>query len=264
MKKTTTKKKTVVPPSAGASAPAPRCPRSKWIGFILYQDNCYHMQMLEYFKTRFFDMAYILHDKDKLPDGSLKKPHYHLMVYFDTARTASGYANDKTYYGFFVETEDETKKDKDGKPKKVYKAVMGQDKELAEKRGDKVVKRALFVYGGDNETVFTIHHPQEYYHYLVHDTFMAHIEGKTPYPWEAVKHCGNVDKMSALRDTEFEQHSVIIQSIAEYFTEYKTCRAVMGALIRDGRYDLIKYCEGHALFLRHFFEVWDERGLNNA
>lgn len=228
------------------STSVPRCPRSKWIGFILYQDNAYHMQMLEYFRSRGFDMAYILHNRDVLPDGTYKKSHYHLMVCFDTPRTASGYASEKTYYGFFVENVEA-----DGKT--TYRAVIGQDKELAEKRGDKVVKRALFTYGGDNETVFTIHHPQEYYHYLVHDTFMARIEGKTPYSWDEVWHCGNVDKMVSLRDTESEQHSLVIQSIASYFEQYKSCRAVMCALLKDERYDLIKYCEGHALFLRHFF-----------
>lgn len=28
-----------------------------------------------------------LHDKDKLPDGSLKKPHYHVMIMFDNVKT---------------------------------------------------------------------------------------------------------------------------------------------------------------------------------
>lgn len=232
----------------------PPCPRTRWIGFILYQDNCYHMQMLDYFKVRNYDMCFILHDKDKNTDGTPKKAHYHLMVRFDTPRTASGYASD-TYYGWFVE---KPVIGDDDKEKFVYTAVSGQDLELARSRGDKVVKKPLFRYGGESSTVFSIHHPEEYYHYLPHRTFMCEIEGKVKYSYSDIQYFGDVEKMKSLASTEHDNHVDTIQQIYGYFREYRTCTAVMEKLIEHGRFDLVAYCEGHALFLKHFMSKGGE------
>ena len=46
--------------------------------FICYPESC-ELSVLKYLMDR-FPMCYILHDKDTMDNGDLKKPHYHLYV----------------------------------------------------------------------------------------------------------------------------------------------------------------------------------------
>lgn len=55
---------------------------------ILYLDNTNHLELLEYLIKK-YDYAYILHDKDTNDDGSLKKEHIHLLIFFKNARWGS-------------------------------------------------------------------------------------------------------------------------------------------------------------------------------
>lgn len=60
----------------------------RW-GIILWTDNLVHLQALDYIKRNYKDYIYILHNKDIKEDGSLKKPHYHVILYFPNQKTLS-------------------------------------------------------------------------------------------------------------------------------------------------------------------------------
>ena len=63
------------------------------VELILYFDNESHMLLLKDL-TEKYHYAYILHDKDKNEDGSLKKLHYHLLIFFNNARWGSAILKD--------------------------------------------------------------------------------------------------------------------------------------------------------------------------
>lgn len=52
---------------------------SRYFSFILYEEDKEQMKGYEYIKEH-FDYASILHDRDKLEDGEIKKSHYHIII----------------------------------------------------------------------------------------------------------------------------------------------------------------------------------------
>ncbi len=55
------------------------------IEIILYTDNSNHIKLLNELTSK-YNYAYIVHDKDTNDDGSLKKEHIHLLIFFKNAR----------------------------------------------------------------------------------------------------------------------------------------------------------------------------------
>lgn len=55
---------------------------------ILYTDNLDHIELLKQLTNK-YNYAYILHDKDTNDDGTLKKEHIHLLIFFKNARWGS-------------------------------------------------------------------------------------------------------------------------------------------------------------------------------
>lgn len=55
---------------------------------ILYTDNLEHIELLNQLTSK-YNYAYIIHDKDKNDDGTLKKEHIHLLLFFKNARWGS-------------------------------------------------------------------------------------------------------------------------------------------------------------------------------
>lgn len=53
--------------------------RGCWHGILLYPEDKSHVDALSKLSTAFETIA-VLHDKDKEKDGSLKKPHWHVVV----------------------------------------------------------------------------------------------------------------------------------------------------------------------------------------
>lgn len=59
--------------------------RSKVFNLILYPDDPTHVKALDIIKQS-YDYCMILHDKDKLDTGELKKEHYHVTIRFKNAK----------------------------------------------------------------------------------------------------------------------------------------------------------------------------------
>lgn len=67
--------------------------KSRTFALELYPEDNTHVEKLEYIK-KYFDYAYILHDKDKWEEdteehkaGEIKKPHWHVIIAFKNARS---------------------------------------------------------------------------------------------------------------------------------------------------------------------------------
>lgn len=68
--------------------------RSRRHCLLLYPDDETHIKALEYIKHN-YEHLYILHDKDVYNDtGELKKPHYHVIVEFKSAKWRSALAKE--------------------------------------------------------------------------------------------------------------------------------------------------------------------------
>ena len=67
--------------------------KSRTFALELYPEDNTHVEKLEYIK-KYFDYAYILHDKDTWDEdseehksGDLKKPHWHIIICFKNPRS---------------------------------------------------------------------------------------------------------------------------------------------------------------------------------
>lgn len=55
---------------------------------ILYPDNLVHLTLIDFIRSQ-FRYALILHNQDKKEDGSFKKEHWHVLIYYENAKTES-------------------------------------------------------------------------------------------------------------------------------------------------------------------------------
>lgn len=55
---------------------------------ILYKDNLIHITLIDYIRSH-FKYALILHNKDLKDDNTPKKEHYHVLIYYENAKTES-------------------------------------------------------------------------------------------------------------------------------------------------------------------------------
>lgn len=74
----------------------------RW-GIILWTDNDTHLNALDYIKRNYQNYIYILHDRDVKEDNTLKKSHYHVILYFPNQKSLSSLKsqlklNDSDFY----------------------------------------------------------------------------------------------------------------------------------------------------------------------
>lgn len=62
--------------------------RYRTFELILYPDNLIHLTLLDFLRSH-FKYALILHDKDLTGEGEKKKNHYHVLIYYENAKTES-------------------------------------------------------------------------------------------------------------------------------------------------------------------------------
>lgn len=63
------------------------------IGLILWTDNSTHINAIDYIKRYYPHYIGILHDKDTKEDNTLKKAHYHVLLYFPNQKLISTIKN---------------------------------------------------------------------------------------------------------------------------------------------------------------------------
>lgn len=209
--------------------------KGRWIACVVYPDNPYQMAALSYMVNLGLTLCYIQHE----PEEEEKKAHIHVLIFFDTARSASGFCSSfgrcpclKTDSGF-----------EPIPPENV--SILRQS------RSDDIVEKPIFSHA----EVVSI--PESYYLYMFHKDFKSVMAGKTPYDDKMMHYCGDGDALKKLKHTEFSNKGTTLLEIQNYFDTFKSCRAVMAALLRDGRQDLIGYIEGHSYFVRTFMEQVD-------
>lgn len=74
----------------------------RW-GIILWTDNPTHINALDYIKRNYQNYIYILHNRDVKEDNTLKKEHYHVLLYFPNQKSLSSLKkqlqlNDSDFY----------------------------------------------------------------------------------------------------------------------------------------------------------------------
>ena len=74
----------------------------RW-GIILWTDNDTHINALDYIKRNYQNYIYILHNCDVKEDNTLKKAHYHVLLYFPNQKSLSSlknqlHLNDSDFY----------------------------------------------------------------------------------------------------------------------------------------------------------------------
>lgn len=210
--------------------------KGRWIACVVYPDNIYQMSALSYMVNLGLTMCYIQHE----PETDEKKPHIHCLIYFDAPRSASGFCSSfgrcpclKTPDGFEV--------------------IPPENVDIIrQSRPADIIEKPIFSHA----EVVSI--PSSYYLYMFHKDFKSVMAGKKPYDEKLMHYCGDGETLRKLKHTEFNNKGTLLLELQSYFDTFKTCRAVMAALLRDSRQDLIGYVEGHAYFIRSFMEQVDD------
>lgn len=204
--------------------------RSSWIGCVLYPDNCYHVEFLEYLKQMGVTHLYIKHQ----PEEDEKKEHIHLMCHFDYPYTVSGFLK-SVGTGFFVETG----KDEKGKP--IYKPIKKEEKELY---SNSVELNII----GHAENITS---PQGSYIYFLHKDFKSRF--KIQYKDSDVKKFGDLRLINKITRISYIDRDLMYQEIASYACQSDNSRDFIRRVMADGRTDIVDYVSGHAYFVKEFF-----------
>ena len=235
--------------------------KTRWIACIFYPDNPYHVLALDYLKELGLTMCYIHHDA-VVGTGSDEhdcKDHIHAMIYFDTPRTSSGFASSFGTCPTLFETPQEYEVDEKGKKKKKKRTPVRvlTDNEIINYDPALVGEYPILAHAE------TVSHPESYYRYLVHKDFKSRIAKKREYSWDDIKYAGDAETVKKLKKTAFSNKGDTLLEVKAYFEKYHSCRSVLGAMMRDSRFDLVSYIETHSYFVRTFFEVGENKAVNS-
>lgn len=156
--------------------------KTKWITFVLYPDNAYHMQYLDWIKKNEIGF-YIRHDADdegQANDDRETKPHFHVATYRNVQRTSTAFVKNMPSVDYYVE---EWETEGDSKiPKKLSCFIPNDAKE-------DIITRPLVSSAQNVRDIFSLAH------YFIHDTFKCDFLGKKKYKKEDVKMLNNDRKV---------------------------------------------------------------------
>ena len=230
--------------------------KTRWIACILYpQENQYHKMVLDYLLELGLTMCYIDHDAVTGSQDHDCKAHTHVMIYFDTPRTASGFASSFGECPALFEKPQEYELDEKGKKRKKKRTLIRvlDESEIINYDSALVGKTPILSHAE------AISIAENYYRYLVHKDFKSRIAHKKEYSWDAIKYSGDGDTVRQLKKTAFSNKGDTLLEIKAYFEKYRSCRAVLCAMMHDSRFDLVSYIETHSYFVRTFFEVGEDK-----
>lgn len=143
--------------------------KTKWITFILYPDNRYHMQYLEWIKKNEIGF-YIQHDADdegQANDDKETKTHIHVATYRNVQRTSSAFVKNMPSVDYFVE---EWEIDGDSKRPKKLSCIIPNDA-----KKEDIITRPLVSSSQNVRDIYALAH------YFIHDTFKCDYLGKKKY-----------------------------------------------------------------------------------
>lgn len=207
-----------------------RSVRSSWIGCMLYPDNFYHMEFLEYLKTMGITHLYIKHQ----PEDNEKKEHIHLMIHFDYPYTVSGFVK-SVGTGWFIEV------GKDEKNKPIFKSIPPQDRSTYPNS----VEMNII---GHAENITS---PQGNYIYYLHKDFKSRF--KIQYKDSDVVKIGDMGIINKITHISYVERELIYQEISSYACQSSGSRDFIRRVMADGRTDIVDYVSGHAYFIKEFF-----------
>jgi len=207
-----------------------RSVRSSWIGCVLYPDNFYHMEFLEYLKTMGITHLYIKHQ----PEQDEKKEHIHLMIHFDYPYTVSGFVK-SVGTGWFIETG----KDENDKP--IYKPIPPQDRSTYL---DAVEMNII----GHAESITS---PQGNYIYYLHRDFKSRF--KIQYQDSDVVKIGDMSIINKITRISYINRECIYSELASYANQAVNSYDFMKQVMADDRMDIVDYVSTHSYFVKEFF-----------
>ena len=159
--------------------------KTRWIACILYpKENQYHKMVLDYLLELGLTMCYIDHDAVTGSQDHDCKAHTHVMIYFDSPRTASGFASSFGECPVLFEKPQEYELDEKGKKRKKKRTVVRvlDESEIINYDKSLVGKAPILSHA---ETVSIA---ENYYRYLVHKDFKSRIAHKKEYSWDDIKY----------------------------------------------------------------------------
>ena len=207
-----------------------RSGRSSWIGCMLYPDNFYHMEFLEYLKTMGITHLYIKHQ----PEQDEKKEHIHLMIHFDYPYTVSGFVK-SVGTGWFIEV------GKDEKDKPIYKPIPPQDRSIY----PNAVEMNII---GHAENITS---PQGNYIYYLHRDFKSRF--KIQYQDSDVVKIGDMGIINKITNISYVNRELIYQELTSYAGQSINSIDFMRRVMADGRIDIVDYVSQHSYFVREYF-----------
>lgn len=209
----------------------PKSKRTRWFRLVLYPDNIYHQQIVDYLNSdkNPYQGCYILHQ----PESDEKKEHWHVALYFPNCRTRDGIV--KMFgKGDFRRTENGLVPcpDKTG--------IDESEIEVSDLVGEMLV-----------EPVSDIHSTAMYF---LHKTFAALREGKKEYAISDIKAFNNdfelVNSLFELDKTT--SAGTQLQEIIRYIDDFKikTIKDLILTLYCNDPM-LVKYVEGHSYLIKN-------------
>ena len=204
--------------------------RSSWIGCVLYPDNFYHMEFLDYLKTMGITHLYIKHQ----PEQDEKKEHIHLMIHFDYPYTVSGFVK-SVGTGLFIEV------GKDEKDKPIYKPIPPQDRSTY----PNAVEMNII---GHAENITS---PQGNYIYYLHRDFKSRF--KIQYQDSDVVKIGDMGIINKITNISYVNRECIYRDLVSYAGQAVNSLDFMHQVMADGRTDIVDYVSQHAYFVKEYF-----------
>lgn len=223
----------------------PKQERSRWIQFVLYPENRYHAQYLEWCKRHEYGF-YIIHDGEgdthaecgfvNLSESkNEKKKHIHCAIYTENARTATAFIASLGTVQYWVVEENEN--------------------------GDPLVLSSIPLADGQERTIVqpflkhaeAVHDINAVAHYFIHDNFECHMLGKKQYDKKDV-HMFNNDR--SVYDRWFSDDMPTNHATLELLIElWKGCsnkQEFIQRVLTCGDTRALKYLESRAYFISEF------------
>ena len=226
----TAKAKTAKAKTAKAKTVEQKEYRGRRFVLTLYPDNYYQQKFLDYLVSVGKDMCYILHDRTLC-----QKPHYHVLVHFDTPRTCSSIrsaAGQAPYY-------------------KVGDNFIAYVPEISP---SSLITKCEMLDILPECFVEPCHCVEDTVLYFLHLTFKAQMENKEVYDFSELRYSGAGRTMfeKYTHGSEAYDEQRLCSEIVELYDDYGTNSEVIRAALGMGRMDVVTYVRKHPAFVNCF------------